>query len=821
MNKIHDDWHAETQSRLEKSNIFITLKGKCKDDPAGNQVLTLIDEATYYAFQRTKTIVKHMGEFTLHDGDHLFRVLTLMERLLSLDQIKELSIPELMLLILSAFFHDIGMAPDEADVQAWKKFFDKHPKFTSNQEKTEFELFLRFAVSKPDQIDRINSYMQQGHSSASDLAKNYLISDYIRVTHADRARKIIQKDWIDKIFYRDTDLTSEFANVCFSHNEDALKILELDKDYLCGPETYACLPMVAAILRLADLLDFDAKRTPSVLFSHLFVRHPVSIQEWNKHRAVEAWTINSTLIQFHAKCTHPAIQSSINAFCDIIDNELSACNNILSTLNEFNKSLGRNLCIKIPFKVDRTKIETKKMIDGKPEFLYRETQFNLSKNQVIDLLMGTKLYGDPEVALRELIQNSIDACLLRQAMEHSWGNNYTPEIHIKYHTLKDEDILEIVDNGIGMDQKVIDNYYSKVGSSYYKSSDFYDLKSKSNAKFTPTSRFGIGILSCFMVADTVVVDTRKLYGPHSSSEALNLTIEGQESIFWIKPGDRETPGTTTKLFLRKQQNPWEKMDEDEFIESVETVLPNPPFSISIESKTHKKVRDQNSFKEFKATALKDHSWSPHENIRELEIEFDNPEKGFIGSAVIAILESHGLPTDQISMNSKSVEIDGESYTLDKTITLRGKEIRLTSTSITIDEDGGIDSSESINTLRRSTSRFSFHGIEVPSNLFPEVWVAQKNQANLTWPLPIVLVVDICGTMDLELNSSRTQILKGDKWSKFETAFAREVFVSIMQAVEQEYWLKLKEILLSASDNEIIIHILNELVYPIEDSFTID
>ena len=138
---IYDDWHAETQARLAKSNIFAALKSKCDDDSAGSQALTLIDDATFYAFQRTKTILKHMGEFTLHDGDHLFRVLALMERLLSLDQIEELSVPELMLLILSAFFHDIGMAPDEADVQAWKKYFDAEPTFSGEHETEEFELF--------------------------------------------------------------------------------------------------------------------------------------------------------------------------------------------------------------------------------------------------------------------------------------------------------------------------------------------------------------------------------------------------------------------------------------------------------------------------------------------------------------------------------------------------------------------------------------------------------------------------------------------------------------------------------------------------------
>jgi len=367
--------------------------------------------------------------------------------------------------------------------------------------------------------------------------------------------------------------------------------------------------------------------------------------------------------------------------------------------------------LKLPFKVDRSKIETKKTIDGKPEFLYRETQFNLSKNQVIDLLMGTKLYGDPEVALRELLQNSIDACLLRDALEASWGSLYKPEIHVKYSTDHDQDILEITDNGTGMDQYIIDSYYAKVGSSFYRSADFYDLKSQSKAKFVPTSRFGIGILSCFMVADTIVVDTRRVRGPHESSDPINLTIEGQESIFWIKQGERKTPGTTTKLYLRKRDNPWERMDDDQFIGSVDRVLPNPPFQITVESKSRKTSRDRDSFKEVKATTLKNYSWDEHENIRELEVELDNPEDGFVGSVVVAVLETHGNPTDNITVRTKSVIIDGESYDLEKDMRLNGDNISLSTTSITIDEDGKIEQSNSSRYLAKSQSRVSLHGIE--------------------------------------------------------------------------------------------------------------
>lgn len=806
----NDDWRAETQVRLNKSVIFLALQKKCKDDPAGNQILELVDEATFYAYQRTKTILIHMGEFTLHDGDHLFRVLMLMGKLLSPEKLEELTVPELMLLILSAFFHDIGMAPEEKDVLSWKKVWDYSPEIDDEIDKSEYEKFQRHYLARPEQQSKLEEFISQGDNSSADLIKNYLIADYIRTTHAERARSIIEKDWLERIKYRDTDLTVEFASICFSHNEDPFSILNLDQNYLCGPEIYTNLQLVAVILRLSDLLDFDAKRTPSILYSHLFVRHPISIKEWNKHRSIEAWTINDKLIQYHAKCNHPAIEASIHGFCDVIDKELSACNNIITSINDFSQSKGKNNAIKIPFKVDRSKIETKKGIDGKPKYLYRETQFNLSKNQVIDLLMGTKLYGDPEVALRELLQNSIDACLLRSALEKSWGTEYAPEIKIRYSTENNEDILEIIDNGTGMDQNIIDSYYSKVGSSFYKSSEFFDLKSQSNAQFTPTSRFGIGILSCFMVTDTLVVDTRRVYGPHDSSTPINLTIEGQESIFWIKSGERKTPGTSTKLFLRKNKNPWDRMDENEFIESVENVIPNPPFKIRIKTESHNKIKDENSFKEIKVETLKARSWDKNENVKEFNVEFSDQKKGFVGSAIIAILESHGIPTATIEMMSRSIEIEGDSYDLNKSIRAMGHEISESTTSITIDENGDIDSSDSYNILCESVSRLSLHGIEVPSTLFPKSWNMQRNQVKLDLPFPILLVVDICGNMDLDLNSSRTQIIMSDKWVKFEEMLSLEICSKIANSVTLEYWEELKKVLTNNTKNDIFIRSLNEV-----------
>ncbi|OLN30166.1 Molecular chaperone HSP90 family-like [Desulfovibrio sp. DV] len=791
---MKDDWHEEVELRLKKSSIYSQLLKQCADDQAGPHALALVKDAVFYAYQRTKTILRHMGEFTLHDGEHLFRVLNIMEKLLSVKNIEKLSTPDLMLLIIAAFFHDIGMSPDEELVLAWKKIWDTDPCFKNEIEELEFKNFKRFCLARPDRLEEISTQFTKGNISLSETLKSYIISDYIRINHNQRSREIIKKDWNSKIKYRDLDLTVELAEICFSHADDALNIVNLDKQIMCGSGFVASPQLIAIILRLSDLLDFDLKRTPPILFSHLAVRHPVSIQEWNKHRSIESWEINEKLISFHAKCTHPAIEAAIYSFFDIIDNELSVCNNILGDLNEYNSKSGESLIFKMPYKVDRSKVQTKRDVSGKPIYNFRETRFELSKKQVVDLLMGTKLYGEPSVALRELLQNSLDACLLRKSMEEAWGNSYTPIVEVKYYNEDGDFVLEVTDNGIGMDQHVIDCFYSKVGSSFYKSTDFYDLQAFTGSNFIPTSRFGIGILSCFMVADTILVDTRKLYGPHKSSDPISLIIEGEDSIFWVKDGSRETPGTQTKLILRKSLNPWGGMSESEFLSSVEQVIPNPPFTIQVQSNSQSKILDTSSFSNLHADSLKDYSWNQHDNVKEIKFNLDYPEEGLVGTAVVGLLEMHGLPVERIDVTAKEIEIEGESFSLEKTLSTSNNKIEFSSTSISIDDNGNIDSSSSTTALAHSKSRIALHGIEVAAPLFPDFWSRTKNQVSISWPFPILLIIDICGQRDIDLNSARDRFIMSDKWIKFEEDLAWLVCEKLSDSVSLEYWNALSDIL---------------------------
>src|SRR5690606_18726429 len=146
--------------------------------------------------------------------------------------------------------------------------------------------------------------------------------------------------------------------------------------------------------------------------------------------------------------------------------------------------------------------------------------------------------------------------------------------------------------------------------------------------------------------------------------------------------------------------------------------------------------------------------------------------GIVGSAIVSILESRGKPVDKLNITSKSVTIDNESYDLKKSFELGSNQIKMSSTTISINEEKEIEESSTSNTLANSKSRLSLHGIEIPTTLFPDYWArTQHNQVKLDWPLPLLLVVDVCGRRDLDLNSSRTQVILSDNWFKFEEDLA--------------------------------------------------
>lgn len=771
-----DDWRSETKCRLEKSQIYNLLSNKCNSDPFGHQVLTQIDNNVYNAYHRTKTIIKNTSEYTLHDSEHLFRVLKIMENLIPVETLTNLSVPELMLLVLSAFYHDIGMAPSEFDVLAWKG--DWASDEPTQEESEEHNKFAKYLNAKPEYSSKIERLLAEGEIQSAVNIRDFIIAQYIRETHAKRSSEIIY-DELNDLSYRDTNLCQELAILCNSHIDDPLSLLSLDSSFPCGQDIFICLPFIAVILRLSDILDFDSKRTPKVLFNHLAIRHPVSLAEWKKHRAINSSLVSYKAIAFVAKCEHPAIEAAIHEYCDIIDKELLACSTILGRLTDVIRSpFPSYYKISFPVKVERSKIGPKTEKSGDPIYSYRGTKFTLSHSKIINLLMGSELYNDPNVPLRELIQNSIDACMLRKELEKSWKTKYEPAIGIIFHSANGEDMLTVTDNGVGMDQNIIDNYYSKIGACYYKSPEFYKIQAELGIHMKPISRFGIGILSCFLVSNSLIVETRRILGPNESGEPIKISVEGTESVFWIRKGQRLQAGTTTELILN-QNHPWNELQPDDVISAIKKVIPNPPFPIRI-------VVGDNDISYSKKEFLNMYSleWGTKEHCFRLELDITDRSFGAEGFALIALVDDDDRPVKRKILFSSNAMIDGfeELYNLESDIEIIGNELLKSNTSLEAD-DGNIKEAWDSSTYLKSVSNLSVHGISVPTTIFPQdIDNVSARKAELVLPFPIYLQVDIINENDLDLNTARTEIVKNEKWFNF----AEGITYIILQRIGQKY-----------------------------------
>ena len=125
--------------------------------------------------------------------------------------------------------------------------------------------------------------------------------------------------------------------------------------------------------------------------------------------------------------------------------------------------------------------------------------FQVNLGGMLDVL-SNHLYKSPDVFLRELLQNGVDAVTLRQKSQPDWNGG---KITI---TVEPGRRLIFRDNGAGLSEEGIHRFLAVIGQS---------SKTELVNGTIPEDyigRFGIGLLSCFMVSDSIVVHTRPAAG---------------------------------------------------------------------------------------------------------------------------------------------------------------------------------------------------------------------------------------------------------------------------------------------------------------------
>ena len=124
--------------------------------------------------------------------------------------------------------------------------------------------------------------------------------------------------------------------------------------------------------------------------------------------------------------------------------------------------------------------------------------FQVNLDGIINLL-SNHLYSAPKVYIREVLQNAADAITARARLEPGLEG----KIHLQ--VLEGErPSLVIEDNGIGLTEQEVFQFLSNIGAS--------TKRDARGGKEGFIGQFGIGLLSCFMVTDEIVMITRSAQG---------------------------------------------------------------------------------------------------------------------------------------------------------------------------------------------------------------------------------------------------------------------------------------------------------------------
>ncbi|MFA6209665.1 MAG: hypothetical protein WC714_09600 [Candidatus Obscuribacterales bacterium] len=477
--------------------------------------------------------------FSRHDESHSRQILVTIERLLG-PGIKLLSATDTWLLLEAAYWHDIGMVVPHEDLgeaiksQEFQSFLDAI-RLDSQHEQHDFACKWK-ANGK---VDFFSSNL-----SPIETVDNFrnLMAEWFRRQHANRSAAIVQNPWeASGISSPRTELIPDrlfrlLGRICQMHGSNFENILSptglpykeagIAQDD-CHPRFIACL------LRMGDLLDLDGNRFCPVMQKIAGNdRSPTSKAHEDKHSAIRHLRIDRARIEIKAECLtiegylatfdwfdwlKSEIQNQMTRWLDIVpDRELG----LLPTLGELTVSLQGDYEI-----LDAGK---------RPQFL-------LDGPRAIQLLQGNNLYSDEFACIRELLQNAVDATLLRiwlnkAEVADDWNSPFTSTVKELFTQFpitvalveqqptpdlpesKSLWTLTITDIGTGI-SKLDLSHMSKIGGSPNNSSRQEKI-ARMPEWMKPSGAFGIGLQSTFLICNELELSTKSIV----TNEVLQISM---------------------------------------------------------------------------------------------------------------------------------------------------------------------------------------------------------------------------------------------------------------------------------------------------------
>lgn len=486
---------------------------------------------------RVETI---FSTYTEHNISHVDSILHMLDWLIPPTTQQAMTPIDWLMIVLAIYLHDLGMVVSSEE-------YDKR------KENDNFCQFFEDIQTRPENKD----YLARAEKLAPENRERFFYQEFIRKEHASRIKEWItgrhSHQWGDRV-KPIADAVTEMLKplpprfrehlglICESHhrddNLDKRDYFPLAQRYGSHPNEIANVQYAALLLRTADLLHVTWDRTPSVMYKIIGLSDPLGIDEWAKQKDTFSVYMKSRYFDPKDPASHIILVSAnfveerpyfaLSEYLVYADQQIKQTKRLADVSQTTNDGKDYNF----PWEEVKGDIQ----MEGHEPF---PMNFELDRGRLLDLLVGHTIYNEPTVAVRELLQNAIDAVRYQHHIEKkSAAMAGLPEptmgkVNVTWDPRTQQLIVQ--DNGIGMDFDVIKYHLMRVGSSFYNTPKFQSEQ----GDFTPISRFGIGILTCFMVSDDIEIVTCRNEGGYR----IRMTsVHGDYLLKKLEPGNKILEG---------------------------------------------------------------------------------------------------------------------------------------------------------------------------------------------------------------------------------------------------------------------------------------
>lgn len=579
------------------------LEKKCKDEGCMILYSEWLREKEM-AIRILSNVSNMSSHFSIHDHTHSEAILKHIMNFLGKDVLEEkFTATDLWMLLFAAYFHDIGMVIRNADIEKIFSDPDEKKSFVSmvmeirrDQSSPLFENAQIFEKElEKGEFLKLKDAVLNGKLAPRLLT---IFTEYFRRKHAERSQQFINDLYTPESSIKEMGITSIIPQrlfravgiICASHTyTDFSKVLAIEECEVGLGEGDAHPRFIACLLRLGDVLDIDNNRFNPTALAYMGEENLPSDTRYHirKHWSITHFCVSPEMIDITAEI-------KVNEETDDKNKDESFdvdAYNVAETLINWFKWLREEF--------ERQKVYINQIVPRRYEvqlpyvkraecrlvnYLYLEDKkkprFEIDSPQAFELLQGMNLYTEPWQSIREIIQNSIDATLIRfwtanreklkreseEEKDVDWYQRVATYIRdgLKSYSItfkviedtkvhKDSYTFAIEDKGSGISQEEL-TYLLKVGSAKNNKKKREIVESMPRW-FRPSGAFGIGFQSLFLLTDCVSVTTKSAETGRKLSVKLFSPKGPHKGDVLIRELDtryEEAPFTSVKFDVKKK-----------------------------------------------------------------------------------------------------------------------------------------------------------------------------------------------------------------------------------------------------------------------------